>query len=222
MKSLCVYLGIVLALGACNTALKVQTSAIPGEGKTDNPLSDPTAETGQDEEGPEDNEESANQPVPELVNDFGVLKEYVQSRSTVAILLSSDLVTSGESLSLYNQTTQTELLDAASMAALMATNALTPLSATVYALELPASVMSQLRTGDNELRLNILSSVAPRYALATVQRRDFVMFDMLASHFNGNVQVNGQFQGWLNTVSPAVVKSGSNTMTVGMTNIVNH
>lgn len=200
---------LMVALLACNADLKVHTSG--GALDEMNPAGDPTAD-----------DPSANGPEPEFAGEFAFEHAYVQSRSAISLQLSSELLRAGERFTLWNETTETKLIDDEQASFALVDGSALHLAGG-YALYrfVPAGYSSVFAYGVNNLRLGVNDAVAPRYATGSLVLRDFPIFELGLTHFGENVQTKGNFQGWVNSVAQPTVSAQGTTLTVGMPNIVN-
>lgn len=168
------------------------------------------------------------QPV-EVDSGFDEARIYYQSRGVVTIKPAPGLLGEGDEFSLVNVTSGATLVERQPVAASLGVAgedvafALLERGYDVLVRLYPTdeSMLGKFIYGDNQLKLSAWTDGEERFSATAIKLQDFDIQGPALAAFSGDVQVSGDFQGWMSlTTSPVVAQDGS-TLTTGVFAIVN-
>ena len=167
---------------------------------------------------------------PVLIPDgFSSNRSYFQSRSTIAVSISSKLVSPGEQFSLLNETTKSKLIDRQALTFGLDAHtshdgdltAQPSYQVTVQFFPLDQETLGRFTYGSNTLRV---VTDGDKAAEQEVTLRDFPISGMPLAFFdNGEQRQEGErgFQGELSLLARSVGTNGQGYLINGMMNIIN-
>lgn len=178
------------------------------------------------------NEPSSAATVVDIADGFSLDRTYVQTRTPLTILLSSELANFGESFSLYNDSTTQTLVKGQALALYNPSDGLTavqiadfaqtdlafaPFELTLKIYPLDPEIAGKLTHGENQLRLVVGEDtpVAKR-SQRVFTRRDFPLLSLSRSFSAAATQRSGGFEAELGPWMQPAVTNGSSVLTLGV------
>jgi hypothetical protein len=154
-------------------------------------------------------------------------RTYFQTRSVVNLKIAPDSVEPGDLFSLFNTSTNEELVEPRPLGLGPVEQTGEPFSLGMSGVQVFVSLYlidpnfaNKFTYGPNTLRLNV-ESAQPKTAQKTIYLRDFKLMGTSASHFSENKQRLGGFQGEVSSIRSPVLKAGPNVMTTGFLMMIN-
>jgi len=164
-------------------------------------------------------------PAVEVVEGFDETRIYYQSRGVITIKPAPGLLGEGDEFALVNETSGKTLIERQPVAPSLTDTGEFSLLERGYDVLVrlypsDESLLGKFVYGDNALKLSAWRDGDERYAATAIKLQDFDVQGPALAAFHADVQVAGNFQGWMNLTTSPVVRAGS-TLTTGVFNIVN-
>lgn len=221
---LCILLS---GLTSCESKVEIRTTKAPTESRKGAQPSPDTNPSGPSSGDPAGGGTTGRVEPIEIPGALSANRDYFQTRSIMTLKIAPESVETGDLFSLFNTSTNEQLVDPRALA--LGTNDTSgePFSLSTSGVQvfvslylLDPNILNKFSYGSNNLRLDI-ESATPKTAYKTVYLRDFKLLGTQASHFTEMKQRVGGFQGEVSVIRRPVLKAGPNVMTQGFLMMVN-
>jgi hypothetical protein len=221
-------LGIGVFMTGCQSKVEVRTTSAPIDRKGSNqPQNDPTGGGGPSGDPSSGGSTGKVEPLS-IPGALSSTRSYFQTRSVVSLKIAPESVEPGDLFSLFNVSSNEELVEPRPLAFGPIDTGGEPFSLATSGVQVFVSLYllnpefaQKFTYGPNVLRLNI-DSAQPKTDQKTIYLRDFKLLGTQTAHFSENKQRIGGFQGEISTLRRPILKAGPNIMTNGFLMMVNH
>jgi hypothetical protein len=222
------YLGFGVFLTGCQSKVEVRTTSAPTERKGGSqPQTDPSGSGGPSGDPTSGGSTGKVEPLS-IPGSLSATRSYFQTRSVISLKIAPDSVEPGDLFSLFNVSSNEELVEPRQLALGTVDTAGEPFALGTSGVQVFVSLYllnplfaQKFTYGPNVLRLNI-DSAQPKTDQKTIYLRDFKLLSTQTSHFSENKQRIAGFQGEISTLRRPLLKAGPNVMTNGFLMMVNH